>query len=210
MYPFKIRPIIKLIGILLMIESLFMISCVPYSIYYGSQDLLPILISAAITFGTGGILWFARRKYDQHDLGKREGYLIVVLTWVIISFFGALPFYLSHAIPSFTDAYFETMSGFSTTGASILRDIEIVPKGLLFWRSLTHWIGGMGIIVLSIAILPFLGFGGMSLFWAEVPGPEKEKLHPRIAVTARRLWGIYAALTPGDGYHAYAGRNEPV
>jgi trk system potassium uptake protein TrkH len=195
MYPFKIRPIIKLIGILLMIESLFMISCVPYSIYYGSQDLLPILISAAITFGTGGILWFARRKYDQHDLGKREGYLIVVLTWVIISFFGALPFYLSHAIPSFTDAYFETMSGFSTTGASILRDIEIVPKGLLFWRSLTHWIGGMGIIVLSIAILPFLGFGGMSLFWAEVPGPEKEKLHPRIAVTARRLWGIYAALT---------------
>ncbi|MHC1777183.1 MAG: TrkH family potassium uptake protein [Lentimicrobium sp.] len=195
MYPFKIRPIIKIIGILLMIESLFMLSCLPFSIYYGSLDLEPILISAAITFGFGGVMWLTRRKYDQRDLGKREGYLIVSMTWIIISLFGALPYYISGAIPSFTDAYFETMSGFSTTGASILRDIEIVPKGLLFWRSMTHWIGGMGIIVLSIAILPFLGFGGMSLFWAEVPGPEKEKLHPRIAVTARRLWGIYAALT---------------
>ncbi|NTW24930.1 MAG: TrkH family potassium uptake protein [Lentimicrobium sp.] len=195
MYPFNIRPIIKIIGILLVIESVFILSCVPFSIYYGSKDLIPLLTSALITAGVGGIMWFTRRKYDQQDIGKREGYLIVSLTWVIISLFGALPYYLSGAIPSFTDAYFETMSGFSTTGASILRDIEVIPKGLLFWRSMTHWVGGMGIIVLSIAVLPFLGFGGMSLFWAEVPGPEKEKLHPRIAVTARRLWGIYTALT---------------
>jgi trk system potassium uptake protein len=195
MYPFRIKPLVKIIGLMLVFEGLFMLTCVPFSIYYGSTDLVPILISAGITTGTGGLMWFVRRKYDEHEIGKREGYLIVSLTWVIISFFGALPFYISGAIPSFTDAYFETMSGFSTTGASILRDIEIVPKGLLFWRSMTHWIGGMGIIVLSIAILPFLGFGGMSLFWAEVPGPEKEKLHPRIAVTARRLWGIYAMLT---------------
>jgi len=178
-----------------MIEGLFMLTCIPFSIYYGGKDLMPLLISAGITLGTGSIMWFIRRKYNEHDIGRREGYLIVSITWVIISLFGALPLYLSGYIPSFTDAYFETMSGFSTTGASILKDIEIIPKGLLFWRSMTHWIGGMGIIVLSIAILPFLGFGGMSLFWAEVPGPEKEKLHPRIAVTARRLWGIYAMLT---------------
>lgn len=195
MYQFKFRPIFKIIGILLVIEGVFMLSCIPFSVYFGSADLLPILESAAITIAAGGSLWFVRRKYDEHDIGKREGYLIVSLTWVIISLFGALPFYISGAIPSFTDAYFETMSGFSTTGASILKDIEAVPKGLLFWRSMTHWIGGMGIIVLSIAILPFLGFGGMSLFWAEVPGPEKEKLHPRIAETARRLWGIYVLLT---------------
>lgn len=195
MYQFKFRPIFKIIGILLVIEGVFMLSCIPFSVYFGSADLLPIFESAAITIAAGGSLWFVRRKYDEHDIGKREGYLIVSLTWVIISLFGALPFYISGAIPSFTDAYFETMSGFSTTGASILKDIEAVPKGLLFWRSMTHWIGGMGIIVLSIAILPFLGFGGMSLFWAEVPGPEKEKLHPRIAETARRLWGIYVLLT---------------
>ncbi len=195
MYPFRFKALVKIIGLLLVIEGLFMLACIPFSVYYGATDLMPILVSAGITILTGGLMWVIRRKYDAQDIGKREGYLIVSLTWVIISFFGALPFYLSGAIPSFTDAYFETMSGFSTTGASILRDIEIVPKGLLFWRSMTHWIGGMGIIVLSIAILPFLGFGGMSLFWAEVPGPEKEKLHPRIAVTARRLWGIYVMLT---------------
>ena len=176
---------------LLVIEGLFMLTSIPFSLWYGGTDLKPILISAGITVLTGSIMWFTRRNYDQRDIGRREGYLIVSITWIVISVFGALPFYISGAIPSFTDACFETMSGFSTTGASILRDIEIIPKGLLFWRSMTHWIGGMGIIVLSIAILPFLGYGGMSLFWAEVPGPEKDKLHPRIAVTARRLWGIY-------------------
>ncbi len=195
MYPFKFNPIIKVIGILLVIESLFMLTCIPFSIYYGGADLVPIMISAGITLLAGMVLRAAGNKYDPQDIGRREGFLVVSLTWIVISFFGALPFYISGAIPSFTDAYFETMSGFSTTGASILRDIEIVPKGLLFWRSMTHWIGGMGIIVLSIAILPFLGFGGMSLFFAEVPGPEKEKLHPRIAATARSLWGIYALFT---------------
>lgn len=191
----KFKPVIKIIGILLMIEGLFMSAAIPFSLFFGGTDLIPILISVLITFSVGLILWFIIRKYSQHDLGRREGYLIVSIIWFIMAAFGALPFYLSGYIPHFTDAYFETISGFTTTGASILTDIEAVPKGLLFWRSLTHWIGGMGIIVLSIAILPFLGFGGQQMFWAEVPGPDKEKLSPRVAVTARRLWGIYLIMT---------------
>lgn len=191
----KFKPVIKIIGILLMIEGLFMSTAIPFSLYYGSKDLVSILISVLITFSTGLILWFVIRKYRQQDIGRREGYLIVSIIWVIMSAFGALPFYLSGYIPHFTDAYFEAISGFTTTGASILTDIEAVPRGLLFWRSLTHWIGGMGIIVLSIAILPFLGFGGQQMFWAEVPGPEKEKLTPRVAATARRLWSIYLIMT---------------
>ncbi|MBW6491364.1 MAG: hypothetical protein K0B15_09260 [Lentimicrobium sp.] len=155
----------------------------------------PISISSLITFCAGLILWFLTRKYDQRDIGRREGYLIVRSTWIVILAFGARPFYLSGYISKFADAYFETISGFTTTGASILTDIEALPKGLLYWRSLTHWIGGMGIIVFSIAILPFLGFGGQQMFWAEVPGPAKEKLHPRISFTARKLWGIYGFFT---------------
>ncbi|HAH58698.1 MAG TPA: potassium transporter, partial [Bacteroidales bacterium] len=178
-----------------MIEGLIMCAAIPFSLYFGGKDLIYILISVLITISAGLILWFNITRYRQQDIGRREGYLIVSIIWVIMSAFGALPFYLSGYIPHFTDAYFETISGFTTTGASILTDIEAIPKGLIFWRSLTHWIGGMGIIVLSIAILPFLGFGGQQMFWAEVPGPDKEKLTPRIAITARRLWGIYLIMT---------------
>ena len=112
-----------------------------------------------------------------------------------MSLFGAIPFVVHGSIPSYTDAFFETMSGFTTTGASILNDIESLPHGLLFWRSITQWLGGMGIIVLSLAILPILGIGGMQLFVAEVPGPTKDKIHPRVKETAKRLWGIYFILT---------------
>lgn len=195
MYPLKLKPVVKVIGILLMIEGLFMTTAIPFSIYYGGTDLKPIGISILITFAAGLILWLLIRRYDQRDIGKREGYLIVCITWVIMSAFGALPYILSGYISNFTNAYFETISGFTTTGASILTDIEALPKGLLYWRSLTHWIGGMGIIVFSIAILPFLGIGGQQMFWAEVPGLEKEKLHPRISVTARKLWSIYIFFT---------------
>ncbi|HLO91831.1 MAG TPA: TrkH family potassium uptake protein [Lentimicrobium sp.] len=195
MYPFKVKPLVKIVGLLLMIEALFMLTALPFSFYYERTDAMPIIYSAAITAAVGLILWFSRRNYEEREIGMREGYLIVLTVWIIISVFGALPYYISGAIPHYTDAFFETMSGFSTTGASILRDIEIIPKGLLFWRAMTHWLGGMGIIVLTIAILPFLGFGGMSLFFAEVPGIEKEKLSPRIKNTARSLWGIYAGLT---------------
>ncbi|MDZ7774270.1 MAG: potassium transporter TrkG [Bacteroidales bacterium] len=142
-----------------------------------------------------GLLLFLTYRKAIKAMSKREGYIIVTLSWVIISLFGALPLYLGAATSSYTDAFFETMSGFTTTGATILTDIEGVSKGLLFWRALTQWIGGMGIIVLSLAILPVLGIGGMSLFVAEMPGPTPDKLHPRITATAKRLWGIYVLLT---------------
>ena len=129
------------------------------------------------------------------DLGRKEGFAIVSLGWIVIALFAALPFRLSGAMLSYTDAYFETMSGLTTTGASILTAIEELPRSMLFWRSLMHWFGGMGIIVLSIAILPFLGVGGTQLFRAEVPGVSKDRLTPRITSTAKLLWGVYLLLT---------------
>jgi len=203
---FNIELIIRIIGILLIIEGIFLLTALPFSIYYGDQpfqwalfdgehDFWPLLISALFTAGIGGLLYFIAGRNVKKNLGKREGYIIVSSAWIIISIFGAIPFLLTGAISNYTDAFFETISGFTTTGASILPDIESMPKGLLFWRSMTHWIGGMGIIVLSLAILPFLGIGGMQLFMAEVPGPSPDKLHPRITATAKRLWGIYVILT---------------
>ena len=171
-----------------------MLTCAPISYFMGDSDTSYFLISSLITFLVGGVLWIFG-KNSSAGLCKREGYIIVSLGWTVFSLFGALPFYLSQQIPSFTDAYFETISGFTTTGASILNDIESLSHGALFWRSLTQWLGGMGIIVLSLAILPFLGIGGMQLFIAEVPGPTPDKLHPRITETAKRLWGIYIIFT---------------
>ena len=187
--------VIRIIGILLIIESAFMLTAIPFSIYYGENDTESILISAAITVITGLIMFLATANRRDDNFGKREGYVIVSFTWIVISVFGALPFVIHGAIADFSDAYFETMSGFTTTGATVLSDIEAVPKGLLFWRSMTHWLGGMGIIVLTLAILPILGIGGIQLFIAEVPGPVPDKLHPRITGTAKRLWGVYVLLT---------------
>lgn len=187
--------VLKIIGFLLMIEGFFMFLGIPFSLYYHEKSYLALLYSGLITFAVGAIFFIALRKYTNNIIGRREGYLIVTFTWIITSFFGTLPFLFSGAIPGFTNAFFETMSGFTTTGASILSDIEAVPKGILFWRSITHWIGGMGIIVLSVAILPVLGIGGMQLFVAEMPGPTPDKLHPRITQTAKRLWAIYVLLT---------------
>lgn len=129
------------------------------------------------------------------DLNTREAFLIVSLSWISYSFFGSFPFVISGYIPSFTDAFFETISGFTTTGATILEDIEALPKSLLLWRNMTQWVGGMGVIALAVAILPFLGVGGMQLFKAEVPGPIKEKISPRISETAKILWGVYLIFT---------------
>ncbi|MCD4730827.1 MAG: TrkH family potassium uptake protein [Bacteroidales bacterium] len=188
--------ILQFIGILLIIEGLFMFTGIPFSLYYCEQKCLSLLYSGLITSGTGAVLWMLTRK-GERNIGKREGYIIVTVAWLVISLFGSLPYLISNAIPDFTNAFFETISGFTTTGASILVDIEYLPKGLLFWRSLTQWIGGMGIIVLSVAILPILGIGGMQLFVAEMPGTgiTPDKLHPRITQTAKRLWLIYVILT---------------
>ncbi len=191
----NIKIIIKIMGFLVLLEGFFMLAGYLFSLLYCRESCNALLISGFITASAGAILLFVTRGNINKHIGKREGYIIVSLTWVIVSLFGTLPFLISGAIPEFTDAFFETMSGFTTTGASILTDIESFPKGLLFWRSMTHWVGGMGIIVLSVAILPVLGIGGMQLYAAEMPGPTKDKLHPRITQTAKRLWGIYLILT---------------
>ena len=190
----NIRSIIHVLGFLLIVEGFFMFTGLPFAFYYGEAKWYVLLISGLITISVGFLLWITTRGRFK-NINKREGYLIVGLTWVVISLFGTLPFIISGSIPSFTDAFFETMSGFTTTGATILPDVESLPKSILFWRSLTHWIGGMGIIVLSVAILPFLGIGGMQLYMAEMPGVKKDKLHPRITETAKRLWLIYVLLT---------------
>lgn len=191
---FNGKVILHVTGFLLMMEGAFMMTGVPFALYYCEDQCFSLLISGLITAGIGFPLWMTTKK-NRGNIGKREGYVIVSLSWIVISLFGTLPYILSGSITHFTDAFFETMSGFTTTGATILTDIESVPKGILFWRSLTHWIGGMGIIVLSVAILPILGIGGMQLFVAEMPGIKYDKLHPRITDTAKRLWGIYVALT---------------
>lgn len=174
-----------------------MFSGIPFALYYNDGSADSLALSGGITTLSGLAAYLSVRKCSK-DIKKREGYLIVSLAWFCLALFGALPFLLSGTIPSFTDAIFETISGFTTTGASILTDIEAAPKGILFWRSMTHWIGGMGIIVLSLAILPILGIGGMQLFIAEVPGVTPDKLHPRIKETAKRLWLIYVLLTGAE------------
>jgi len=190
----NVKVIIKVIGFLLVIEGFFMLLSLPFSFYYGEQESMAIIYSGLITIVSGGILGISTRKHPK-NIGRKEGYVIVAISWIIISLFGTLPFILSGAIPNFTDAFFETMSGFTTTGATILDDIESMPKGILFWRSMTHWIGGMGIIVFTVAVLPILGIGGMQLYAAEMPGVTKDKLHPRITATAKRLWAIYLIFT---------------
>lgn len=187
--------IINIIGFLIFLTGIFMMLGIPFSIYYGDDDILALLFSGIFTAALGISIWFFTRKTDRFNLGKREGYLIVTLGWIIMSLFGTIPFIIHGSIPSFINAFFEVMSGFTTTGASIINDIESLPHGLLFWRSITQWIGGMGIIVLSLAILPLLGIGGMQLYSAEVPGITKDKFHPRVKETAKRLWGIYVILT---------------
>lgn len=168
---------------------------IPISLYYKSDDLFALILSSVITLIAGLVLKFSTRQNKNDEVKKREGYLIVALGWLAMTLVGTLPYVLSGAIPNYTNAYFETISGLTTTGASILNDIEGLPKGVLFWRSMTQWIGGMGIIVLTIAILPLLGVGGMELFASESPGPTKDKIHPRIKETAKRLWFIYFSLT---------------
>lgn len=190
----NLRIVIFLMGILLLFNGAFMLLAAFVSYIFHEQEVLQITFAAFSILSVGALSVLIFRKHDT-KIQKREGYLIVTLGWFLMALSGLLPYWFSGAIPSFSAGFFETMSGYTTTGATILNDIEALPKGLLFWRSLTHWIGGMGIIVLAIAILPFLGIGGFQLFIAEVPGLSSDKLHPKIADTAKRLWLIYLGLT---------------
>ncbi|MDR0968983.1 MAG: TrkH family potassium uptake protein [Lentimicrobiaceae bacterium] len=186
--------IARIIGILLMIEGLFMLSALPITFIYCGYDCYTMPLSSLITFSTGFVLFLFNRKVKK-EIGKRDGYITVVLVWIVFTLFGSLPYLISESIPRFTDAFFETISGFTTTGSTILIDIEALPKDILYWRSLTQWLGGIGIIVLTVAILPFLGIGGFQLYIAEMPGVTYDKLHPRITVTAKRIWAIYIVFT---------------
>lgn len=188
------RLVKNVLGQLLLIEAVFMFISTIVGVCYQDDATSALFISTSITVAAGILLTLLGRNAPK-NISKRDGYLIVALTWVICSFFGMLPFCISGYIPSISNAFFETMSGFTTTGSSILNDIESLPNSLLFWRSIIQWIGGMGIIVLTLAILPALGVGGSSLFAAEVPGPTPDRLLPKITSTAKRLWFIYLALT---------------
>ncbi|MDD3079161.1 MAG: TrkH family potassium uptake protein [Paludibacter sp.] len=191
---FNWKLISKILGSLLIIESLFFLAAILVDLIYQENTAVYFLISMAFTLFSGIILLLIGHK-STPVVGKREGSFIVTSAWILFSVFGMMPFLLSGAIPKVEDAFFETMSGFTTTGASILNNIEELPHAILFWRSTTHWIGGLGIIVISMALLPVFGFSGMQVFSAEATGPTKDKIHPKISETAKRLLAIYISLT---------------
>ena len=190
----NLRLISHLIGLLFVVNGGFMIVATAVSYIYSDGVGWQMLQASFLAVLSGIVIMILTRNHRK-EIQKKEGYIIVTMGWVFMALIGTLPYLLTGAIPNFTDAFFETMSGFTTTGASIIKDIEALPQGILLWRSITHWIGGMGIIVLAIAILPLLGIGGMQLFAAEAPGPGGDKLHPRITDTAKRLWYIYVGYT---------------
>ena len=189
----KLSLTLHVLGGLLVFLGGMMLTPIPFSIYYRDGQVWAFLLAAAVTTGAGAAMFRAFRS--REDVTIREGFAIVTFGWLAIALFGSLPYLFSRSIPHPVDAFFESMSGFATAGASVLTDIEAVPKSVLFWRALTHWLGGMGIIVLSVAILPLLGVGGMQLYEAEAPGPTTDRLTPRIQDTARLLWGVYALIT---------------
>ena len=194
---FNTRMVFRTMGALLLIEAVFMTMALGVSLWYNEPDSGVFLLSTIITLLAGVIGLLVGRRAESR-MGEREGYVIVAMVWVVFSAFGLLPYYLSGQVPTLTDAWFESMSGFTTTGATIIPDLEVITHGLLFWRSLTQWIGGMGIIVLSIAILPIFGLNGMQLYAAEVSGLTYEKVSPRISDTAKMMWSIYVLLTVSE------------
>lgn len=191
------------IGKILLVEAILLALPAIGAVVYGESTLIPFALTIAALSVTG--LLCMRKKPKKATIYAKEGYVIVALSWILMSLFGALPFYFSGYIPSFTDAFFETVSGLTTTGATILRDVESLPKSLLFWRSFTHWIGGMGILVFVIAIMPKTENSSMHVMRAEVPGPTVGKLVSKLRVSARILYGIYCVLTAAEIIMLFAG-----
>ncbi|MDD4144418.1 MAG: potassium transporter TrkG [Prolixibacteraceae bacterium] len=190
----NVKIIFRVLGFLLIVEGVAMLLAFGIALIYNEYDQNSFLISSGISIFSG-VLLVLLTSGTRKEIGRKEGYIIVSFVWILFSFAGSLPYIISGTIPNFTNAFFETISGFTTTGSSIVSDIEALPHGILFWRSITQWLGGMGIIVLSLAVLPVFGIGGMQLFMAEVPGPTPYKLSPRIKQTARALWIIYLGFT---------------
>ena len=192
------RIIYKIIGSLLFVETFFMSWCLAIAFTQHEDDVLAFLLSMLLTFGSGFLFLFLGR-HAENSLNRRDAFVVVTAVWIIFSVFGMFPFLIHGSIDNITDAYFETMSGFTTTGSSILNDVECLPHGILFWRSLSQWIGGLGIVFFTIAILPSLVGGSVKVFAAEATGPIKAKMHPRLSTTAKWIWSIYLLLTIGCG-----------
>ena len=193
----NLRFIVKMLGSMFLLETCFMLPAAGVAFIYGEGDLHPLLISCAILFLAGLLFFLPGRRASEQAAGSREGMLIVALTWALLSLFGMLPFYLGGYVENAADAYFETMSGFTTTGASVLTDIEALPHGILFWRSLTQWQGGIGVVVFTVALLPLFGGGASQMFEAETSGTgiSHERFRPRVTQVAKRLSGVYLLLT---------------
>ena len=183
----------KVLGMILIFETLFMLPSLAIAIYLNQIDKYPFLFCIVVT-GTIGLM-MSYPKVDKKIIRAKEGLAIVAIGWVLISFFGCLPLVLSKSVPTFVDAFFEIVSGFTTTGATLIENVEILPKGILFWRSFTHWIGGMGILVFTVALLPTIGVGGFQIFKAESPGPTADRFVPRIKDTAKILYITYISMT---------------
>lgn len=191
---FNLKIIFRTMGALLLFETLFMALALGVTLWYQETDTMAFIVSTIITL-IGGLIGLLLGRNASSQVSEREGYVIVASVWLVFSAFGMLPYFLSGAIDSVTDAWFETMSGFTTTGATIMDNVEAQTHGILFWRALTQWVGGLGMIVLCLALLPMFGLGGMQLYAAEMTGVYYEKLSPRIADTAKILWGLYIGLT---------------
>ena len=190
----NIKIIFYFLGFLLLINGGFMFLTALLSFFYKDGITTSLLLSGIIVTVAGLLMLYFNKNHDK-QINKREGYLVVVFGWLAMILSGTIPYILTDTIEGFSNIFFETTSGFTATGATIINNVEILPEGILFWRSITHWLGGMGMIVFAIAILPLLGIGGMQLFSAESPGPSTDKLHPRITDTAKRLWLIYVSYT---------------
>lgn len=198
------KMILKILGILLHLEGAFFLVCSFVSLLYKESDYIYFIYTMLINMGVGTLLMILGRN-ARNNLSSRDGYCIVAFTWLFFTGFGMLPFYISGSIPTITDAFFETMSGFTTTGASILDDIESLSHGMLFWRSFTQWIGGLGIVFFTIAVLPIFGVGNQVLFSAEATGVTHDKIHPKISRMAKGLWMVYFMLTASETVFLYMG-----
>lgn len=186
--------IYKIIGALLFIETFLMAMSMVMAFFYGEDDTFGFLVSVIVTL-LFGFLFMNLGRNASNSLSRRDAYLVVALVWVVFSLFGTMPFIISGYMTNFTDAYFEAMSGFTTTGATMFNDVEKLPHGLLFWRSLMQWIGGLGIVFFTVAVLPSMVGGSVKIFAAEATGPMRTKLHPRLSMSAKWLWVIYLLLT---------------
>ena len=189
------KVICRIIGLLLQLEALFLTCSIGVSLYYNEENILSAYIYTIAALVGCGILLTYIGYNKERNISRKDGYIVVTLCWIVFSMFGAMPYYISGYIPSITDAFFETMAGFTTTGASVVADMEIFPRSLIFWRIMTQWIGGLGIVFFTVAVLPIFGLGDLHLFAAETIGIARAKLHPRISVTARWIMTIYVCLT---------------